>query len=393
MDVILFLNNEQPPFSKVLDEWEDIFLLTEGLDVRDIRKTDYSIQFNFQSYEFDLLPAPNFAHSSGLSSEERIKLQRNKTLEKIAEKIAHGRDQMKYNYLYSSALAESVLQFIRKQEGFVNEMIRIAKFWYKTLHIPDYVSGAKSFIELVAVRAAHIERSSGASTKKMHLRTFGRILDFIINFDSIRVIFYDEYEIPAHRSVARQMDAVRPCLLDPSNPYNNLARNFVDKPRMKDLLIGYARETKNRLYQVMDGRWQMDVDAIAITFEPQPRMVPDLPRNIKNASFLLSSETKVSGFPDKTIRNNRIRTDFIVLHALDLMQLYFTILIEIYKTNEAVTLSDAKEHLKQMVNRSVSGYELPWIPSLCRDEDFDVTFTLPFRNKGSLKISLKDLYD
>lgn len=386
IDGILFLNDEHPLFSDVLNEWEDIFTLTDALDVQNVRKTKYSIQFTSKTYEFDFLPAPNFVNIPNLAGEERIKIQQQKTLEKISE------NPKKYSYLYSAALAESVLQFIRKQERFVNEMIRIVKFWYKTLYIPEYVSGAKQLIELVTVHAAHIERLGGAPTNKMYLRTFGRVLDYIIKFDSIHVIFNDEYN-SQFKSVARTMGSARPCVLDPANPYNNLAKNFVDKPNMKDSLIGYARETKDRLYQLLDGRRQMNVDAIAFVFAPQPQIIPNIPENILNAQFMVGASTNVVRFPDKTIRNERLRTDRVLLQFFDLFQLRLMILMESYKANETVTLDDSKVIMEQLINRNIYGHDRQWIRSTASHEEYEITFTIPFGNRGSVQISLKNLYN
>lgn len=385
VDCVLFLNDELPRFDAVLDDWENIFIVSEGLGIHQIRTTKFSIQFKSKNFDFDFLPATNF--TKGYSGDHVMEMQQKITLEHIQK------NPEKYSYLFSSALAQSVVDFIRKQEGFVNEMIRIAKFWYKTLNFSEYISGAKYLIEIITVHAAKMERASGAPTNKMYLRCLGRIMDYIIKFDSLKIIFENEYANGYLKNVAKQMSANPPCVLDPSNPYNNLAKAFSDKPRMKDLLVSYAKETKNRLHQVFGFRLENSFQALEYVFQPQPLVIPDLPTNIRNAKFLVGCDRQVLNYPDRTIRNNRIEKDPSLLRIFDLMEVYFTLVMSIYKSDKGASLNQVQNLLTKTIDQSIHGHE-PRLWSSASDlhENYDVTFTLNFGNKGCLKISMKDLY-
>lgn len=120
IDLVLFINNELPLFEDVLVEWKNILTdNTHSYQIKDIRTTKYSIQFNAWGFEFDILPAVNF--SVGNLS---IELQQERVLAHIAK------NPEKYRYSYSSSLADASIRFMEQQSGFVHEIVRIAKFWY-----------------------------------------------------------------------------------------------------------------------------------------------------------------------------------------------------------------------------------------------------------------------
>lgn len=146
--------------------------------------------------------------------------------------------------------AGATREFFRQQEGFVKEICRLAKYWYKSLNFPTHVSGVKTLVELIAVYAMHKEHAVGC---------FERILDFIIGYDSLDIVF--NYKSAKYNKIARK--AILPRVMDPANPLNNLAEVFSNKPdinmkemeemsEMKEKLISYARETKLRLWEVIN---------------------------------------------------------------------------------------------------------------------------------------------
>lgn len=88
-----------------------------------MRRTKYSVQFKNLDFEFDILPAANFTNGLQADGDELIDIQQQRVLEQIKK------DPNKYGYMYSSSLASAVTRFMKRQHGFVNEMVRIAKFW------------------------------------------------------------------------------------------------------------------------------------------------------------------------------------------------------------------------------------------------------------------------
>lgn len=75
------------------------------------------------NFEFDVLPAANFTVGIQADGDKLIDIQQQRVLARIE------RDPKKYGYMYSSSLADATVRFIEQQDGFVNEMVRLAKFW------------------------------------------------------------------------------------------------------------------------------------------------------------------------------------------------------------------------------------------------------------------------
>lgn len=123
IDCVLFINEELPPFKDVLEDFENILTMTDSYDIREVHKTEYSLQFKSLGFEFDVLPAVNFTVGLQVGGDELIDIQQQCVLEHIE------RDPERYGYSYSSSLADAAVRFMERQNGFVNEMARIAKFW------------------------------------------------------------------------------------------------------------------------------------------------------------------------------------------------------------------------------------------------------------------------
>lgn len=98
------------------------------------------------------------------------------------------------------------------------------------MHFNDYVSGAKSCIELIAVYAANQEDKMGT---KSYLRSFERFIKNLQNFDQLNIHFESNEN--------QVLDKNRPRVIDPVNPYNNLANNW-DRKSI-ELMKQYANET------------------------------------------------------------------------------------------------------------------------------------------------------
>lgn len=109
----------------------------------------------------------------------------------------------------SSSLSFSVLNFIEKQSAFAHDIVRLAKYWYKSANL-EYVYGGKYSIELIAVNAAN------TAVQGDHFDGFKKFLLLILDFKNICISFNDE----------QSKDLIKPVILDPTNPNNNLAKNF-----------------------------------------------------------------------------------------------------------------------------------------------------------------------
>lgn len=253
LDCILFVNGELPPFKNVLEDFKDILSSTDTFQLSNISITECSIQFKANNFDFDILPAANFvSHIQNVDSNVLNDLQQRATLDYIKQ------DPAKFGYSFSGSLAKSTVNFMKVQDGFVNEMIRLVKFWFSTLHFEEKISGAKSLIELIAVHASINEPN------KDYWRCFAQVVKHLQHFYQLNIVFEKEYKFPEHQI----LDESRPRVIDPVNPYNNLAKNWTVKSI--ELMKHYANETYRRIELLADE----NIVRLDFLFEPQPTRLP-----------------------------------------------------------------------------------------------------------------------
>lgn len=247
MDIVMFIKNVRPPFDGVLDQFVKILLSVRDNDqkcpIKNMRKTRYSLQFNYRGYEFDLLPATDFVPEPNTGSHQQVTFQQRRTLNEMAKK--------RNKYCYSSSLAFSVIDFMKQQSSFVHDIVRLAKLWYKGACITTYISGAKYAIELIAVEAAnYVEDEKQAYPYVAALRRF---LETIEDFESMDIVFDYTYEqISRKHWPPENVDYVR--LIDPVNPYNNLVDGFFANADVIQELQGVAAFTIEQLQLHYDKR-------------------------------------------------------------------------------------------------------------------------------------------
>lgn len=240
------------------------------------------------------------------------------------------------------------------------------------MHFGDYVSGAKSCIELIAVYAANQEEKMGT---KSYLRSFERFINFLQNFDNLDIHF-GEHQV---------LDKNRPRVMDPVNPYNNLAKNW-DRKSVE--LVKYAKETKRRLDTLANIR-TVRLDQL---FEPQPVFRPDMSGmfeyNSNESQWLVGTTASVS-IPDLKVRNERFRTDFKLRNGLDILKVYFQIAVYVSRAS-SYDENKMKEAVQNTICKQVYNTEFTWCSAGNeKHEDFDVTFTIPFSNQNAIRISYR----
>lgn len=242
------------------------------------------------------------------------------------------------------------------------------------MHFPSYVSGAKSCIELVAVYAANQEQGM---EKKSYLRSFERFIQYLRNFDNLNIHFESNgYQV---------YDNSRPRVMDPVNPYNNLAKNW-DSMSIR-LLKQYASETERRLNTLANAR----VARLDQFFEPQPVFRSDVfeifNKNPNKSQWLLGTITSVSRLPDLKIRNEDFRKDFKLSRGLEILKLYLQLAI---CTSRASSMDEnqMKEVVQNTICKQVLNTTFTWISAFTeKHEDYDVTFTIPTLDEKAIRIS------
>lgn len=235
IDIVVFIQNKLPPFDNVLIEFEDILKRSEKR-VTKIKRTRYSLQFNIDNYEFDLLPATDFVSEPNISAERKFILQRRRTLEEMART---GNE-----YGFSSSLAFATVKFMKKQSSFVHLCARLAKYWYKGACITTYVSGAKYAMELIAIYAGQCVENEGATYP--YAAAFEKFLETVQDFRNIDIVFDYTYN-GLKREHWPDVDDNYARLTDPANPYNNLLGGFFDNEDVIEELEEKAAATLDRM--------------------------------------------------------------------------------------------------------------------------------------------------
>jgi len=185
-DCTIYVNDVDPPFEKLLDEWDDILILNLSNFNGQTNVTKRSIQFKIEEFEFDILPAPNYAGPNN-----DIKQQASIIWKRIENQ--YPLEGKKISDAYSSGLSELALQFIKKQSAFVHDLCRLAKCWNCTISFEGYVSGRSTIIESLAVNAGQEEEQAAINSDKSRcmLRAFRRFLLCLTRYEQIGVMFTD----------------------------------------------------------------------------------------------------------------------------------------------------------------------------------------------------------
>ena len=223
IDLIIFVNNETPPFKTVLSNLENHFKrIVPGIEIE--KTTRWSIQFIMEGFNIDLLPAPNLVNGPVASkpSEQHVR-----TMEKIKALPAKNIDtEMRY---WSPALAETTVKFMKKQSAFVNVAVRLAKLWKarcQALSSTFPVWFSSFLVEIIASDAAKTELRDNANDASL-VRVFEHFLMALSKPDQLCIMMTDP-ECSQENACPTWITKQRPLVLDPINPYCNIASQLGD---------------------------------------------------------------------------------------------------------------------------------------------------------------------
>ncbi len=242
-DCIYFINDHEPPFDEIIKEFYDICnhsAVRNSFESYNIEMNKNSINLEIDGLEMDVVLATNF-----------VTVKKKQSLAHIQQREALQRIKLNPEencYKYSSAMAEATVNFMKHRVGFANEMARIAKYWFKSRGIDDtkHISGASTFIELVAVYAAR----KGRRRNRQHnpyLKAFIRFLQMLMNFKELDVSFNNRSALFMKHSFYHKM----PRVIDPVNPYQNFARYWSSHKDKTDELKNEAATTFRRLQNLV----------------------------------------------------------------------------------------------------------------------------------------------
>lgn len=237
------------------------------------------------------------------------------------------------------------------------------------MRFDDYVSGAKSCIELIAVYAANKEQKFET---KSYLRSFDRFIKYLQNFDDLNIDFNNNND---------HEHQVRPRVIDAVNPYNNLAKNW-DQKSIK-LIKSYAKESNRRLQFLADHR-AVHLDQL---FEPQPVYNEDMTEIFRTLPSGIIGTKTFSLQRDIKIRNERFHEDYKHVIALERLKKIMQSAICVSKASD-YNENKTKDVIQNTISRQTGDTEtILWYSNDQKHEDFDVTITIPFSNQKALCIS------
>lgn len=368
----------------VLENFEDILLLADLPKLKNMWKTRFSIQFQYDGFDVDLLPAISLIGSNSQSASE----QAYQVLQRI-------HDKKEKSYHYSSALAETQLSFMRTQSGFVHEVVRICKFWNKSLLIAEYVPGRSTLIELIAVYAGKKEESrSCIKERRSLLSAFNTFLKLMESFNNLQIEF-DFDPLAPQRSInnfpwlkENKYLKETPFVIEPANPFNNLAKG-VKEAQMKQFRT-CASETLFRLngYVTVSQFTQIPLDVI---FEPQPTIhryvSDDVAKFLKSMRCMVSSSINEGpSSPTMVIRKESKYKNHDMQDVLKHMQTVFSVISQGFVSSkyliQSKTAIQVREELQQRITACIDvnikgGKPRTWSSTSQLHEDQDITFSIP----------------
>jgi len=215
-DLVVYLNNELPPFESVLVKLKKKLEGLPGFKFE--RSTPYTIKFQVDGMKFDLLPAVNFVVGAAA---ETYNAQLNQTLQRAKE--SNIRD---FNHNYSSSLAQFAVEFVSGQTEDMRSVVRLAKFWNKMVDLKGvYVSGRSTIIEVIAI-ASSSNQTNKKKPKGNARSVMSRFTLFLISMAQFSTLNITEYVNQGNLQPDPRVQMRLPFIRDPSNPNNNLVHNI-----------------------------------------------------------------------------------------------------------------------------------------------------------------------
>ncbi|CAL8144660.1 unnamed protein product [Orchesella dallaii] len=276
LDLVIIVRDCHPPLEDVLEEFEYILRWKEeNLNIRygDYKRSERSLSFHFRNgISVDLLPAANVEDHE---------------VPTIFEKM---RNNDKYAYFYSPSFVEQQIRFMKSQDSFTHSLVRLSKFWFKSLYLEESFRGGSAMMELIAV--ASVEKARQREDISLSAsQTFMIVLNTVRNLRSTRLAFKNvDYDYQRNHQVWKRVPAVELIsdnfenlfpdvvgkreilerdyfIIDPANPFQDYLEEKTESVIEK--LQNFARITCTRLETIISGsgRYGNDIQGL---FEPIP---------------------------------------------------------------------------------------------------------------------------
>lgn len=354
-----FLFNALEDFKKVLTSYNIRYA------IENVSQTVFSLKFTVRNIKFDLLPAIDFV-GNGKGISDRASSQQQLTLDVMKQNLKRN------VYRFSSSLSFVTVNFMKKQTPFAHGMARLAKIWYKSACIVDHVSGASYFMELVAVFVVNQIQMANQNYRD----AFCSILNQMINFERINIVFADEYRhLIGHRP---DNNEPLPRIIDPSNPYNNLGKHFVKKPNVIAAVKVHAQKTLQNLQELISTP-QLELYHSIDLFDPF------LLRGVK--TFVLSPKYNKKAIQRLKDVEIRLKVDSHDRKKIEFIHLCFSAVVNRLEGRYGPdNLGIIIEALVEILTKQLKATSTLAIDCYSHDE-FDASVWLKTRKSGAIRFS------
>lgn len=254
LDLIIFVNDVNPPFEPILRICEELLKAELPNEIDEISVRTCSMQFTYKAksgevLNVDLLVANNHIKNGcefdvydeqALVALEDLREKLQSTFEETGE-VDHRKIK-----LYSSAFAECTVGYIseRVNDPFILKVVRLAKYWNAKIILPDtcgYVRGRSCVMELIAINAQRKRRGRWIDSKKRcPISGFMRFLVKMREFSQLDISLNNSTSIKIIGGIFGE-NLAKPIVQDPVNPLNNLAQGFT--PEAIQIFEYQARKT------------------------------------------------------------------------------------------------------------------------------------------------------
>lgn len=411
-DCVVFLNAIEPPLDSVLEAFENI-LRDNAKELRiipdSIKRTWITVTVRFDNgVEMDLLAACN------LSRSQNPREQHNLVIERIKQDV-------KKSPLYSSSLAEMQLDYLKSQSGFTHQLIRLAKYWYKSCSLDGSVYGGSAIMEIICVTVV-----TEISDSVPMLEAFKMFLHKVCRLDGLKIAFIQvdgKWKLIQEGEMRRYADSFDAKILsrvnyiiEPANPYNDMAQNIsrevvIKLKKFAHIMVGRVKQleaTQSNEMISVSGQNLMSIDFSKL-FEPFPLVLRNeytdgIPTEIlvdyqyKNYNYnsaepkLIANKTSFSDKDAKNVSKAILNNLCFLIRAPKRKEVGDKKYILYNDGVPNVSLDDVKAAVLRLIKEN-------FIPSTVKDSvsdkahnGYDVTLYVPYRCNNqtfAIRISLK----
>jgi len=300
----------------------------------------------------DLLPATNFVKGQQQGGGDMALLQKQGAMKDIEEK---KNTRPECQTWYAGGLTESQIGYMKAQSSFTHELVRLVKYWYKTLYLgPRSIYGMKLMLEIIAVNVSNKMKGqpeSWTAAFREFLTQVSQIDNGVIN------------------------------LVDPNNPYNNLAENFKDRGTELKNLKEFAAATAKKLSN-------NNGDLLEI-FQATP---PKLPTTITFVTSFTTGPQKCKFNQYMTVRNEEKRkklqdSDIAAIKIFLVATINTAAASIVARGQQRMTQRGVEDAVEQQLQKNGK-----WMKANAKHEDCDLTFVFPVtqhEDLGALQVSLR----